>query len=116
MTQTNEAKRAPIQVHSNVLTAYLRRLEAATSRLEDIASSSAGPESGAANGTSGAPTQGTAATAASEAVPTKAVESLPPSMQAYDALIDTELAEWMTLSGKLGEVIDGQVRRGDTLE
>jgi hypothetical protein len=93
--------RQPIRVEEskpNVLTTVIRRLEAATSRLEDIASTSVAFD--AAN-----PGQ----TAASSTP--KSAESLPPSIQAFDKLIDTELKQWLELSAKLGDVINGQVRR-----
>jgi adenylyl cyclase-associated protein len=112
MTQTtpHDPARQPIQVEEskpNVLTAVIRRLEAATSRLEDIASTSVAFDataSGQTAGTSALPTL-------SEASTPKAAESLPPSIQAFDKLLDTELKEWLELSAKLGDVINGQVRR-----
>jgi adenylyl cyclase-associated protein len=112
MTQTtpHDPARQPIQVEEskpNVLTAVIRRLEAATSRLEDIASTSVAFDataSGQTAGTSVLPTP-------SEASTPKAAESLPPSIQAFDKLLDTELKEWLELSAKLGDVINGQVRR-----
>ncbi|KAF2122294.1 adenylate cyclase associated N terminal-domain-containing protein [Lophiotrema nucula] len=94
-----------------MLTTFVRRLEAATSRLEDIASSPVGVDVGA-NGTA-VTTPGGASTARpslSEASTPKAVESLPPSIQAYDALLNTELKAWLDLSSKLGSLIDGQAK------
>lgn len=91
------------------LTAALTRLEAATSRLEDIASTSVGFEPGAPNGAP-APPSAAAAAATSAAPPAKAAESLPPSVEAFDAIINADLKPWLELSGKLGEVIDGQAK------
>ena len=95
--------RQPIQIEeSNVLTTVIRRLEAATSRLEDIASTSVGFDvtssqlSGASAG----------AGATKEASP---AASLPPSIQAFDALQNNELKAWLDLSASLGDVIDKQV-------
>ena len=94
-----------------VLTSMIRRLEAATSRLEDIASSSF-EQSGTASNT-GAPAAvaaGGASAAPAVAAPApKAVESLPPSIAAFDELVNTELKTWLDLSSKLGSVIEGQV-------
>ena len=94
------------------LTAMVHRLEAATSRLEDIASSSF------PNGesTSGAPAPTTALIAGETSAPAakaapKPVESAPPSIEAFDALVANELENWLSLSGMLGDVIGGQVHR-----
>jgi adenylyl cyclase-associated protein len=102
----------PIKVEDSmscVLTAVVRRLEAATSRLEDIASTSVGFDAAAPGQTTGAGTP--APSAQSDAVTPKAAESLPPSIQAFNKLLDNELKEWLELSAKLGDVINGQVRR-----
>lgn len=91
------------------LTATLSRLEAATSRLEDIASTSLGFDVTASNGTS-APPSIVAGTTASQAPPAKPAESLPPSVEAFDAIVDTDLKPWLELSSKLGNDIDGQAK------
>lgn len=91
------------------LTAALIRLEAATSRLEDIASTSAGFEGGAPNGAP-APSSAAAGAPSISAPPAKAVESLPSSVKAFDAIIKTDLKPWLDLSSKLGNVIDGQAK------
>lgn len=111
MTQAtpHDPARQSIQVEEskpNVLTTVIRRLEAATSRLEDIASTSVAFDATAPSQTAGASTLSTP----SEASTPKAAESLPPSIQAFDKLLDTELKEWLELSAKLGDVINGQVR------
>jgi adenylyl cyclase-associated protein len=93
------------EVQANLLTTAIRRLEAATSRLEDIASSSfeGGVAPSAAAGS-------IAGSATSQAIAAKPVEQLPPSIQDYDAILNNELKNWLDLSSKLGNVIDGQVK------
>lgn len=91
------------------LTAALTRLEAATSRLEDIASTSVGIDVDAPNGATAPPSAlpGAASTAAPQAKP---AESLPPSVEAYDVITNTDLKAWLELSSKLGNVIDTQAK------
>jgi adenylyl cyclase-associated protein len=104
----------PIKVEDskpNVLTTVIRRLEAATSRLEDIASTSVGFDAAASGQTTGAGAGTPAPSTQSEVVTPKAADSLPPSIQAFDKLLDNELKEWLELSAKLGDVINDQVRR-----
>ncbi|KAH7084261.1 adenylate cyclase associated N terminal-domain-containing protein [Paraphoma chrysanthemicola] len=102
-----------VQTTDNVLTAMVHRLEAATSRLEDIASSSF------PNGDTPAPVNGaqspgpaaklaTASASTTTTPPKPAVETLPPAIEAFDAMVDTELKKWLELSSMLGEVIEGQ--------
>src|SRR5690242_19471400 len=93
-----------------VLTSMIRRLEAATSRLEDIASSSFAAD-GRASSTGAPPTVAVGGAAASPAPATpspQVIESLPPSLAAFDELISTELKTWLDLSHKLGTVIETQ--------
>jgi adenylyl cyclase-associated protein len=97
----------------NVLTAMVRRLEAATSRLEDIASTAyPNGEPGAADASNGAQSPGPAAKLASASstapTPKAPAESLPPAIEAYDEMVNTELKTWLELSSMLGEVIEGQ--------
>ncbi|KAF1930211.1 uncharacterized protein M421DRAFT_419262 [Didymella exigua CBS 183.55] len=98
------------QNNMNSLTTLIKRLEAATSRLEDIASSSFTTDSGASKtGTAAAVAAGGAAAAPAAAVPSpRAVESLPPSIAAFDELVSTELKTWLDLSSKMGAVIETQ--------
>lgn len=91
------------------LTSALHRLEAATSRLEDIASTSAGFDANAPNGAS-APPSAPAGAATSATPPAKAAESLPPSVEAYDAIINANLKPWLERSSKLGTVVEGQAK------
>jgi adenylyl cyclase-associated protein len=97
----------------NVLTTMVRRLEAATSRLEDIASSTyPNGEPGASNASNGAQSPGPAAKLASATPPAPAPQpptpSLPPAIEAYDEIVNGELKAWLELSGMLGEVIEDQ--------
>ncbi|KAF2713235.1 adenylyl cyclase-associated protein [Pleomassaria siparia CBS 279.74] len=94
------------QNNMNNLTTLIKRLEAATSRLEDIASTSVNYDVPAGVGQTNAGV--IAGPSHSSAVTPKAAESLPPSIQAFDTLLDTELKTWRDLSAKLGDVIDGQ--------
>jgi len=102
----------PVQVQDSILTTLVSRLEAATSRLEDIASSSVGLEASTANGSSSGagsipsapPMPGLASVPAS-----KPTIILPRPIEAYDTLFNTELKAWVELSSRLGGVIDGQV-------
>jgi adenylyl cyclase-associated protein len=114
MTQSQEpplGHRGHIQVSGNVLTTMLRRLEAATSRLEDIASSSIVYDSPVPNGGAAVASGSVAGSSVSQTSAPKAPEALPPSIQDFDGLVDGELKEWLQLSSKLGAVIDGQVCR-----
>ncbi|KAF2127612.1 hypothetical protein P153DRAFT_368200 [Dothidotthia symphoricarpi CBS 119687] len=96
------------QGNMNNLTTLIKRLEAATSRLEDIAGSSypadgSVPNTGGSGAVAGAPTA-----PRSISPPPKPVESLPPSIAAFDELVDGDLKTWLGLSTKLGSVIEGQ--------
>jgi adenylyl cyclase-associated protein len=105
--------RGLILAPDNVLTAMVVRLEAATSRLEDIASVSfPNGEPAADNASRGAQSPGPAAKLASAApaapTPQPPAPSLPPAIEAYDETINGELKAWLELSAMLGEVIEGQ--------
>jgi adenylyl cyclase-associated protein len=110
----NDGRQGPIPATTDVLTKMVRRLEAATSRLEDIASSSF-PNgdvgaAGAANGTQSPGPAGKLA-GASTSIPPVAkspVETLPPAIEAFDAMTNGELKTWLDLSSMLGEVVEGQ--------
>lgn len=90
------------------------RLEAATSRLEDIATSVDGPTP---NGLSGSTTRDmettaavTESTATITAIPeTKPPEPLPKSIEAFDKIIDEEVAEYVEASTKIGGLVEEQV-------
>ncbi len=98
-----------IHATDSALTLMIRRLEAATSRLEDIASASL------PNGAGDASTQSATGTAAGEPLargatgtPTAPVESAPPAIEAFDELVNTELKAWLDLSAIMGDVVGGQ--------
>jgi adenylyl cyclase-associated protein len=110
---------------NNELIVIIRRLEAATSRLEDIASSTIAPPPAAdirpPNGTTAAPTPNPAAP--SVAPPTPAVvktappeESLPESVEGFDSFISGAVKKYVDISKKIGGVVAdqvGAVRIGD---
>ncbi|MCJ1245785.1 hypothetical protein MMC30_002989 [Trapelia coarctata] len=94
------------------LTTLIKRLEAATSRLEDIASSAVGPNA-TTNGVpsvAAVPTSsGTADPSASRAVtPKQLPEALPPAIEGFDALINGEVAAFVNMSEGLGGLIAEQ--------
>ena len=98
-----------IYATDSTLTSMIRRLEAATSRLEDIASVSI------PNGAGDAPIQSVGGTVGggptaggSTGTPTAPVESAPPVIEAFDQLVNTELKNWLELSAIMGDVIGGQ--------
>ena len=99
----------PPPVQGSSLTTAIRRLEAATSRLEDIASSSAGGFETASStpAPSTAPSQAPASS--SQRTTPNPSEALPPSVQDYDAILDGALKTWLELSAKLGSSIAEQV-------
>ncbi|KAF2849482.1 hypothetical protein T440DRAFT_499694 [Plenodomus tracheiphilus IPT5] len=95
------------------LTSMIRRLEAATSRLEDIASSSfpngGEPDTTGATASTATSSHGAApAISVPDATPQVLAESAPPAIEAFDDLVNGELKTWLDLSGKLGDVIEGQ--------
>ncbi|KAI9894047.1 MAG: hypothetical protein M1814_004817 [Vezdaea aestivalis] len=87
-----------------------RRLEAATSRLEDVAQSTQkqGPSGAASTHTS--TSNGAAISAPSLALESaKAVqEPLPPSIEAFDALMHNEVATYEKLSAQIGDLVEQQ--------
>lgn len=110
---------------NSTLTRFLRRLEAATSRLEDIASSSQsadglevvpGTSAAAVNRSAGAvqshpssiPPSSVAAPAAPAALPH---QTLPRSVEEFDSIVQDDLQPFATLSDKLGDAVKDQVRR-----
>ncbi|EEH37178.1 adenylyl cyclase-associated protein [Paracoccidioides lutzii Pb01] len=98
--------------HMNSFTTLIKRLEAATSRLEDMASSleSSNPSSPAADGS---------ITKISIASPNNASPSIPPptvvkpppgQIEDFDALIDKEVKNFIELSKKIGEPVEAQAK------
>jgi adenylyl cyclase-associated protein len=96
------------------LTELLCRLEAATSRLEDIATSVAtfddhtgSPGSGAQRAIA-APPSGPLAIAAAPSPPPKPVEVLPPEVKDFDKMMSEDLAPFVKLSDALDPLIGQQ--------
>ncbi len=106
-----------VQVPDNLLTKLVHRLEAATSRLEDIASSTPnGQPNGAglgisSTGASGAVTPSQSQLPGAATAPTALIKSpaaSTPSISAFDDLIDGELGQWLEISKQLGGVVAEQ--------
>lgn len=114
---------------SDSLSSYVRRLEAATSRLEDLAASStegaptsvgggpsaaAGLASSASTGTvAGGAAAPHAAAAAASSVGDSSIASAPaadsPALSAWDDYLDHQLKEYSGLSDKIGGLVAAQV-------
>ena len=111
---------SPVPVTAdNPLTLLIHRLEAATSRLEDIATSSSSyegqaPQDGVASagGSVSKSPQDAASKAGSREGSTATVvkESLPPQIEAMDSLINSEVKAFLEAGKGLDEVVEEQVR------
>lgn len=121
MSDTNSLDYCLLKSSPIALTKLLSRLEAATSRLEDIASSAATfeqPGAAAANGTASAAAGSSGPTpTTSLAQPkseTKEVkqpeEDLPQSIEDFDTLLNGDLKTWSDLSGSIGGVVNEQAQ------
>jgi adenylyl cyclase-associated protein len=126
MSYMSNAKNHEFHVNATTLTLLISRLEAATSRLEDIASSAASYEGDAAtNGAPPAPTpsssaKGVPAAAASVAAagasptlpPAPPKAELPPMIQEFDTTVLADLKAYEKLSNSptLGGLVGEQVR------
>ena len=99
----------PVIVTRIELTPIIRRLEAATSRLEDMAS--AVVEAPKTNGASPAvtATPPAAAAASQPAAPKKVLEPLPPMIEDFDTFIDTAVKKYVDLSNEIGGPVAEQV-------
>ncbi|KAI9824406.1 MAG: hypothetical protein M1832_001941 [Thelocarpon impressellum] len=96
----------------NNLTTLIKRLEAATSRLEDMAqptgdSNATSNEAGLAPSADGAAMGATERAVAANS-PVAATEVLPPSIEGFDALINAEVTKFVNLSEELGGVVAEQ--------
>jgi len=87
------------------LTTLIKRLEAATSRLEDIASSTTELPQAASLTTSSPAASVPASAPTSKAAP---VEDLPESVEEFDAFISSSVQKYVDASNKLGGVIAEQ--------
>lgn len=100
------------------LTGIIRRLEAATSRLEDIASATLEqPSSNSQTNTSGAPTPAPTGplppppvSASQPPAPKPVVEPTPPQVEAFDDFLSGPLKKYVVLSDGLGDLVAQQVR------
>lgn len=106
------------RVPRDELTAIIRRLEAATSRLEDIASATVEPAtSNAQSNITGAPSLPAPTgplpppPTSLPAVPKEVVEPLPASVEEFDGFLAGAIKKYVTLSDGLGGSVAAQVNR-----
>jgi adenylyl cyclase-associated protein len=104
-----DVPKAPVIVTRVELTPIIRRLEAATSRLEDMAS--AVIEAPKTNGASSAVTAAAPAAAAASqpTAPKMVVEPLPPMIEDFDSFIETAVKKYVDLSNEIGGPVAEQV-------
>jgi hypothetical protein len=105
-------------IFANMLRVLINRLEAATSRLEDIASSTQDsqqppgiPAVAASAAAAIPPSQQAAQAVAPAPTPKQAPPPLPESVEAFDALINEEVKKFAALSDNLGGLLAEQVTR-----
>lgn len=106
--------------YDDILTRVLYRLEAATSRLEDIASTTGAPADASRSLTAGPEDASKASSingglGATKAIPgppssTSSTISLPPSVEAFDTLVNDELNIFSDISSNLGGTIEEQAK------
>ena len=98
----------PIAVPRSRLTLIYRRLEAATSRLEDMATSvdSSHPSTVAAISSSAAHPPESSTSALQAAAP--AAEPLPASIEDFDKILEQEVQAFVTASRKVGGLVEQQ--------
>jgi adenylyl cyclase-associated protein len=104
------AMKRPITVPGSRLILIYRRLEAATSRLEDMATSvdSSHPSTVAAISSSvGAPPDSSSTAAP---IPAPSVDPLPPAIEDFDKIMDKEIKAFVTASEKIGGLVEQQAR------
>lgn len=111
---------APTGIPESSLTSLLHRLEAATSRLEDIASSTgvALDSNGATPGAAAAPPGSRQVAGAATSVPASTGQvpspspggELPSTVRDFDQLLQGDLQSWVSSSESIGPVIAEQVR------
>ncbi|EEP78790.1 conserved hypothetical protein [Uncinocarpus reesii 1704] len=96
--------------HMHNFTTLIKRLEAATSRLEDMATALEGPTPSSPaipEAVQTAPTQSTSQTAIS-APPPPPAETLPKSIEAFDELINKEVRPFVDFAQKIGDAVAEQ--------
>lgn len=96
--------------HMHNLTTLIKRLEAATSRLEDMAMTFEDASSSNRGGTAAAPTPTVSAPEPPkpETPLAPAVPSVPPQIEDFDALIKGEVQNFVDLGGKIGGLVADQ--------
>ncbi|KOS21490.1 Adenylyl cyclase-associated protein [Escovopsis weberi] len=90
----------------NNLTTLLKRLEAATCRLEDIASAAEIPKDAARQAK--APAVSKAPSKAPSAAPKGAADALPEALEEYDAFLTTSVDKYVRLSDEVGGLVAQQ--------
>ena len=106
------------KIDSDILLTMLHRLEAATSRLEDMVPNIGDP-SDSVNGIQSGKGQGMTAAeemgqARSAAPPTpKHVETLPPTIDDFDGIINGAVSTFVNISEEIGGLVAEQVRDWD---
>ena len=104
----------PPRINSDLLLTFVRRLEAATSRLEDMVPDMGDP-SAPTNGISLGPGQGMTAAegmgqARSSVPPTlRQMETLPPTIDDFDGIINGEVKTFVNMSEEIGGLVAEQV-------
>jgi hypothetical protein len=94
--------------HQQSLTTLIKRLEAATSRLEDLASSSAS-SAAVSNNLSRNSVGGQPAAVSSQNNDAIVSGEVPPALAAYDELIEGPLKNFLELSKAVGGLVEDQV-------
>ncbi|PLB43589.1 adenylyl cyclase-associated protein [Aspergillus steynii IBT 23096] len=94
--------------HMHNLTTLIKRLEAATSRLEDMAMSLDDPHSPKAAESAAAPTPLAAEAPKAAAAPAPAAPTVPPQIQDFDALINKDVQNFVDLGNTIGGLVAEQ--------
>ncbi|KAK2750393.1 hypothetical protein FQN57_003873 [Myotisia sp. PD_48] len=89
-------------------TTLIKRLEAATSRLEDMASSLDGPSASSASVTPNVPQRSDSKTPEAQKPESPASEPLPACIEAFDAIISKEVKAFVESSQQLGGLVAEQ--------
>ncbi|KAL2434158.1 Adenylyl cyclase-associated protein [Exophiala dermatitidis] len=92
------------------LTTLIKRLEAATSRLEDIATSIDGPGASSTNGLAGAAVATSSVSGATPETATLAPEPLPKSVEAFDKIIEEDVDAFVKAAAKIGGLVEEQAK------
>ncbi|EXJ81707.1 hypothetical protein A1O1_07772 [Capronia coronata CBS 617.96] len=98
------------QTSMHNLTTLIKRLEAATSRLEDIATSIDGPGATTTNGLAGAAVATPSASAATPEPPAPAPEPLPKSVEAFDKIVEEDVDGFVKAANNIGGLVAEQAK------